>query len=291
MAYTSPEQTGRIYHRVTFSSDFYSLGIIFFELLTGKLPFFSSDPLELIHSHIAEEPQDIYELNSKIPEIICKIINKLISKEPEKRYQSGSGLLADLKRCQDAYLATLSMSEFPLGLYDRSHRVVFISKMVGRDRESEIILDEYNKVAAGYFRGLIISGLPSIGKTRLIQELHRPIVQHRGYFTSGKFDVYQKNIPYSSLIQAFRNLIRTFLTESDERVSRWKDKILKALGDKGKLIIDVIPELEILIGTQPDVPQLPPVESRNRFHDIFDKFLSCLSSKENPLTLFIDDPA
>jgi predicted ATPase len=161
--------------------------------------------------------------------------------------------------------------------------------MVGRDQEADVILEEYNKAAQGSFRCLLISGLPGIGKTRLIQELQKPIVEHRGYFTSGKFDVYQKNIPYSSLIQAFRNLMRTFLTESDERVALWKEKITKVVGENGKVVTDVIPELEILVGPQPEVKPLPPVESRNRFHDLFGRFLTCLASEENPLALFIDD--
>ncbi|MCJ7617787.1 MAG: AAA family ATPase [Desulfobacterales bacterium] len=181
------------------------------------------------------------------------------------------------------------MSEFPLGIYDRTHRVTFVSKMVGRNREAEIILDEHDKATQGFFRSLFISGLPGIGKTRLIQELQKPIVEHRGYFTSGKFDVYQKNIPYSSLIQALRNLVRTFLTESDERVALWKQKIIKAIGNNGKVVTDVIPELEILIGPQPEIKPLPPVESRNRFLDLFGRFLTCLASEEHPLVLFIDD--
>ncbi|MHC1728673.1 MAG: AAA family ATPase [Syntrophobacteraceae bacterium] len=161
--------------------------------------------------------------------------------------------------------------------------------MVGRDREAESILLEYDQVVRGAFRSVTIAGLSGIGKTRLIQELQKPIVEHKGYFTSGKFDVYQKNIPYSSLLQAFRNLVRTFLTESDERAAQWKHKILNALGNNGRVLTDVIPELESLIGSQPEVTQLPPVESLNRFHALFGKFLSCLASEDNPLTLFIDD--
>ncbi|MBW2647062.1 MAG: AAA family ATPase, partial [Deltaproteobacteria bacterium] len=214
LAYTSPEQTGRISHRVDFSSDLYSLGITFYKLLTGRLPFFSTDPLELIHSHLAEEASAIHELNPEVPSILGKVIAKLMFKQPEKRYQSASGLLADLMRCRDEYSATGTISEFPLGIYDRTHRVTFVSKMVGRNRESGIILEEHDRATRGPFRSLLISGLPGIGKTRLIQERQKPIVEHRGYFTSGKFDVYQKNIPYSSLIQALRNLVRTFLTES-----------------------------------------------------------------------------
>jgi predicted ATPase len=289
LAYTSPEQTGRISHRVDFSTDLYSLGITFYELLTGRLPFFSTDPLELIHSHLAEEAPPVHELNPEIPPVLSRIVTKLTVKQPEKRYQSGSGLFADLKRCQDEYLTEGVINEFPLGSYDRTHRVIFVSKMVSRDKEAAIILEEYERAAGGFFHCLFISGLPGIGKTRLIQELQKPIVEHRGYFASGKFDVYQKNIPYSSILQALRSLIRTFLTESNERVALWKKKITEAVGENGKVVTDVIPELTILIGHQPEVKLLPPVESRNRFHDVFGRFLTCLASERNPLTLFIDD--
>ncbi|MBI2851531.1 MAG: AAA family ATPase [Chloroflexi bacterium] len=289
LSYTSPEQTGRISHRVVFSSDMYSLGIVFYEMLTGQLPFSSDDPLELIHSHLAGEAPAVHQVNPAVPAALSKIIDKLMLKEPEKRYQSSNGLLADLVRCRDEFLATGTINEFPLESLVFTHRVTFISKMVGRDKEAETILEEYEQVAGGAFRSLFISGLSGIGKTRLIQELQKPIVKHRGYFTSGKFDVYQKNIPYSSLIQALRNLMRTFLTESDERVAAWKNKILKAVGKSGKVLTDVVPELGILIGPQAEVQPLPPVESLNRFHDVFDRFLTCLASEENPLTLFIDD--
>ncbi|MDD5712231.1 MAG: AAA family ATPase, partial [Smithellaceae bacterium] len=289
LAYTSPEQTGRISHRVVFSSDLYSLGTVFYEMLTGRLPFSSADPLELIHSHLAEEAPPAHELNPGVPAVLGHLVAKLMFKEPEKRYQHSRGLLADLERCRDEYAATDAIGAFPLESNVYSHRVTFISKMVGRDREAEMILAEYEQVVQGEFRSLFISGLSGIGKTRLIQELQKPIVRHRGYFTSGKFDVYQKNIPYSSLIQAFRNLMRTFLTESDERVAAWKVRILEAVGQNGRVLTDIIPELEVLVGEQPEIKKLPPVESLNRFHDVFDRFLGALASEENPLTLFIDD--
>ena len=289
LAYTSPEQTGRISHRVDFSTDLYSLGVTFYELLTRQLPFLSTDPLELIHSHLAEEAPPVHELNPEIPPVLSKIVTKLMLKQPEKRYQSTAGLLADLRHCRDEYSEKDSISEFPLGIHDRPGRVIFVSKMMGRDGEANNILEEYEKAANGSFRCLLISGLPGVGKTRLIQELQKPIVEHRGYFTSGKFDVYQKNIPYSSLIQALRNLMRTFLTESDQRVAVRRQEITEAVGENGKVITDAVPELEILIGPQPEVKPLPPVESRNRFHDVFGRFLTCLASEESPLTLFIDD--
>jgi len=289
LAYTSPEQTGRINYRVDFSTDLYSLGIVFYELLTGRLPFFSSDPLELIHSHLAEEAPRVNQLKPQIPKALADIIAKLTVKQPEKRYQSSSGLLADLIRCKNEYAATGSVSAFTVGQHDRSRRVVFISKMVGRQAESQLIQQQYNEVISGNFRSVFISGLSGIGKTRLIQELQKPLVKNRGYFTAGKFDQYQKNIPYSSLIQALRNLMRIFLTESDMQVQQWRAKILESVENNGSVIIDVLPELEFIIGPQPDVPHLPPVEARNRFNNLFGRFLACLASEDNPLVLFIDD--
>jgi len=289
LAYTSPEQTGRINYRVDFSTDLYSLGIVFYELLTGQLPFFSSDPLELIHSHLAEETPKVNQLKPQIPQALADIIAKLTIKQPEKRYQSASGLLADLTRCKKEYTSTGTVSAFTVGQHDRSRRVIFISKMVGRQAESQLIQQQYNEVISGKFRSVFISGLSGIGKTRLIQELQKPLVKNRGYFTSGKFDQYQKNIPYSSLIQALRNLMRIFLTESDLQVQQWREKILDVVENNGSVICDVLPELEFIIGRQPDVPHLPPVEARNRFNNLFGRFLACLASEDNPLVLFIDD--
>ncbi|MCK9609420.1 MAG: AAA family ATPase [Methylomonas sp.] len=289
LAYTSPEQTGRINYRVDFSTDLYSLGIVFYELLTGGLPFFSSDPLELIHSHLAEEARKAHLINPDVPAVLAEIIHKLTLKQPEKRYQSASGLLADLRRCQEELQRHGRISNFTICQHDLSRRVIFISKMVGRLAESALIHQEYQQVMSGQFRSAFISGLSGIGKTRLIQELQKPLVKNRGYFTSGKFDQYQKNIPYSSFIQALRNLIRTFLTESNEQVAQWKHKILEAVENQGGVIIDVIPELKFIIGPQPEPAHLPPVEARNRFNNLFGRFLSCLASENAPLVLFIDD--
>ena len=289
LAYTSPEQTGRIHHVVVFSSDLYSLGVVFYELLVRRLPFRSTDPLALIHQHLAEEAPAVHEVNPDVPAALGRVVAKLTLKQPEKRYQSGRGLLADLIRCRSEWEIGRSIGQFPLATQDRSRRIVFISKMVGRDAESRAVLGAYERATQGEFRAVFISGLPGIGKTRLIQELQQPIVHHRGYFTSGKFDIYQKNIPYSSIIQALRNLIRTFLTESQERTAAWQRRILDVVGQNGRVLTDVVPELEALIGPQPAVTPLPPVEARNRFHGLFDRFLGCLATAESPLTLFIDD--
>ncbi|NOQ62881.1 MAG: AAA family ATPase [Methyloprofundus sp.] len=290
LSYTSPEQTGRINHRVEFSTDIYSLGIVFYYLLTGSLPFQNTDPLALIHAHLAEEALPVHQVNPLIPTIISDIIAKMCMKEPEKRYQTAIGLYADIQQCKESYQHNKRLKPFVLGVRDHTQRIIFISRMVGRNRETQLILDGYYQVISGKgFHSGFISGLPGIGKTRLIQELQRPLVDNKAYFSFGKFDQYQKNIPYSSLIQALRNLIRTFLTESDQRVERWKKHILLALGNQGKVITDVIPELSILLGQQADVADLPPVEARNRFNNLFGAFLASLSSQEHPLVLFIDD--
>lgn len=289
LAYTSPEQTGRINHRVDFSTDMYSLGIVLYQLLTGQLPFKSTDPLELIHSHLAEEAPPIHHIEKMLPSILGEIIVKMCLKEPEKRYQSGLGLYADLHRCAEEYTHLKHISSFKIGMQDHLRRVIFISKMVGRNKEAQTVLQQYDLVTHGSFASVFISGLPGIGKTRLIQELQRPLVENRGYFTSGKFDQYQKNIPYSSLLQALRNLIRTLLTESDTRVELWKERILETLGSQGRVICDVIPELNVLVGQQPECVVLPPVEARNRFNNLFGKFLACLAQRNYPLVLFIDD--
>ncbi|MDD4976507.1 MAG: AAA family ATPase, partial [Bacteriovorax sp.] len=291
LAYTSPEQTGRINYRVDFTTDIYSLGIVFYEMLAGKLPYNSEDPLEMIHYHMAKDATPIDQLNSKVPHIISDIISKMMSKRPEQRYQTANGISLDFIKYQQQILegAEPEKVSFHLGEKDQHTRIKFISKMVGRDHEAQNILSCYEQVASGHFRSMFISGFSGIGKTRLIQELQKPIIKRRGYFTSGKFDVYQKNIPYSSLLQAFRNLVRIFLTESDIRVVQWKEKILNAVGDQGQVLIEVIPELEILIGPQEHLDVLPPVEARNRFNRVFENFLKSIASDENPLVLFIDD--
>ena len=197
LAYTSPEQTGRINHRVDFSTDIYSLGIVFYQLLTGRLPFTSTDPLELIHSHLAEEAPPAHQINTDVPVVVSEIVAKMCLKEPEKRYQTGMGLYADIVQCADQFQRDKKVKHFKLGLRDHSRRVIFISKMMGRNTEAQIVLKEYSEVVSNKgFHSAFVSGLPGIGKTRLIQELQQPLVANNGYFTSGKFDQYQKNIPY-----------------------------------------------------------------------------------------------
>lgn len=289
LPYLSPEQTGRIKHSVNYTTDLYSLGTIFFECLAGKPPFLFDDPIAIIHSHIAETPALINEINPDIPKVIGKIIALLLEKAPEKRYQTAAGLNVDLKYCLRGLQQNRDINSFILKQKDFSNRITIPSLMVGREEQKKQLLDEYSKVCAGVFRSALISGLSGIGKTRLIQELQLPIIAHAGYFTSGKFDQFKKHIPYSTLIQAFSHLIKTFLTEDRGRIAYWRRRISEQLGENGRLITDLVPELHLIIGPQPEVPNLPPIEARNRFNDTAEKFLASLISEEHPLTLFIDD--
>jgi len=289
LPYLSPEQTGRIKQTVNYSTDLYALGMIFYQLLTGKPPFLFDDPITIIHSHLAETPVPIHKINPAVPKTLSRIVSLLLEKAPEKRYQTASGLAIDLQRCLKDWQEHRHISRFTLKQKDFSNRITIPSLMVGRDQEKKCLLDEYNKACSGIFRAALISGLSGIGKTRLIQELQLPIVAHAGYFASGKFDQFKKHIPYSTLIQALTHLIKTFLTEDSQRIHYWQERISQQLGENGQLMIDLLPELELIIGPQSPVPDLPPVEARNRFNDVAEKFIACLASQEHPLTLFIDD--
>jgi len=289
LPYLSPEQTGRIKHTVNYASDLYSLGMVLFECLTGHPPFLFADPIAIIHSHLAEIPPLVQSINIKIPEILGKITAELLEKAPEKRYQTAAGLVYDLKQCLHDWEGHKHIARFTLKQHDFSHRITIPSLMVGRELEKKQLLEEYQKSCSGLFRSVLISGLSGIGKTRLIQELQLPIVKHNGYFTSGKFDQFKKHIPYSTIIQAFTNLVRVFLTEDNQRIAYWQQRINHQLGEHGKLMTDLVPELELIIGKQPEVVKLPPIEAGNRFNDVAGKFIACLASKDHPLTLFIDD--
>ncbi len=289
LPYISPEQTGRIKHEVNYSTDLYSLGMVFFECLTGKAPFLFDDPIAIIHSHLAEVPCAASKENPKVPKIISKIVRQLLHKAPEKRYQTAIGLVTDLTIAEQQWRAQQEIKPFPLQQKDFGDRITLPSLLVGRDTDKKQLLSEHERSCTGEFRAAFISGLSGIGKTRLIQELQLPIIAHSAYFTSGKFDQFTKHIPYSTLIQSWVHLIKTFLTEDKKQISYWKKRINQALGENAQLIIDLVPELELIIGAQPAVKELPPVESRNRFNNVAGNFLACLASKKHPLTLFIDD--
>ncbi|MEG4572370.1 AAA family ATPase [Microcoleus sp. N3A4] len=288
LAYMSPEQTGRMNRTVDYRTDFYSLGVTFYEMLTGKLPFSAKDPLEFVHCHIAKAPIPPKELISEIPDAVSEIVMKLLSKTAEDRYQSALGLKVDLETCQQM-LSSGEICHFIIGQLDSYSQFLIPQKLYGREREVASLLEAFARVSGGKTEMMLVSGYSGIGKSSLVNEVDKPIVAARGYFLSGKFDQFKRNIPYASLIQAFQGLMRQLLTESSAQIAIWKAKILEALGANGQIIIDVIPEVEKIVDPQPAVPTLGPTESQNRFNRVFQKFIQVFSKAEHPLVIFLDD--
>jgi predicted ATPase/class 3 adenylate cyclase/GAF domain-containing protein/tRNA A-37 threonylcarbamoyl transferase component Bud32 len=289
LAYMSPEQTGRMNRPLDYRTDFYSLGVTFYELLAGKLPFVTTDPLELVHYHIAKQPLLPTEINSEVPLVISEIILKLLAKNAENRYQSAWGIQADLEKCWQELQTHHHISRFPLGCADISDKFQIPQKLYGRDREIEQLLTAFDRVSSSQSELMLIAGYSGVGKSALVQELYKPITQKRGYFISGKFDQYQRNIPYSAVVNAFQELIKQLLTETEAELSQWREKILAAVGSNGQVIIKVIPEIELIIGWQPAVSELDPNQSQNRFNLVFQNFIKVFTQPEHPLALFLDD--
>ncbi|OUL33570.1 hybrid sensor histidine kinase/response regulator [Nostoc sp. 106C] len=289
LAYMSPEQTGRMNRSLDYRTDFYSLGVTFYQILTGLLPFDSNDPLEIIHSHIAKTPASPHKINSEISSVLSEIIMKLLAKTAEDRYQSALGLKADLQLCLQQLENNGQIDEFTIGQLDLSSQFIIPQKLYGREAEVNTLLNAFERVSNGQSEIMLVSGYSGIGKSSLVNEIHKPIVRQRGYFISGKFDQFKRNIPYASLIQAFQELMRQLLTESAESLVVWKSKLLASLGQNGQIIIDVIPEVERIIGSQPAVLQLGASESQNRFNRVFQQFIHVFTKREHPLVLFLDD--
>jgi predicted ATPase/GAF domain-containing protein/tRNA A-37 threonylcarbamoyl transferase component Bud32 len=313
LAYMSPEQTGRMNRAIDYRSDFYSLGVTFYQMLTGELPFSAIDPLELVHCHIAKIPSPPHSLNPEVPEVISGIVMKLLAKTAEDRYQSAEGLRTDLETCLGKLQSNDNISDFTPGNADRARQLVIPQKLYGRTTEVATLLAAFNRISGieppqplfvkgglqelascplaipGRGEVILVSGYSGIGKSCLVNEVQKPIVRQRGYFISGKFDQLKRNIPYSSLIQAFQSLIRQLLTESNISILSWKYKLVAALGTKGKVIAEVISEVELIIGKQSPAPQLGAIESQNRFNQVFKQFVGVFARKEHPLVIFLDD--
>ncbi|MGQ4646226.1 AAA family ATPase [Lyngbya aestuarii] len=307
LAYLSPEQTGRMNRLLDYRTDFYSLGVTFYELLTGHLPFATTDILELVHCHIAKQPVPPHELNATIPKPVSDIILKLMAKNAEDRYQSAWGIKADLEICAHQLEEIGQNHSIKLALQDVSSQFQIPQKLYGRDREVAILLAAFNRAASSQNNSkttsereqtsnstfkvemMLISGYAGIGKSALVQELYKPITAKRGYFISGKFDQLQRNIPYSAIAQALKKLVQQLLSEPNEQLQKWRSHLLTVLGSNGQLIVDVIPEIELIIGKQPPVPEVGATETQNRFHRIFQSFVRVFCSEEHPLAIFLDD--
>jgi serine/threonine protein kinase len=300
LAYISPEQTGRMNRGIDYRTDFYSLGVTFYEMLAGHLPFSSTDPMELVHCHIARQPIPPIAINPAIPQVLNDIVMKLMAKTAEDRYQTAFGIKYDLEKCWEQYAASGRIEPFELGKRDISERFVIPEKLYGRETEVATLLAAFDRIAnppqspltKEVLRGaeiMLVAGFSGIGKTAVVNEVHKPIVRQRGYFIKGKFDQFKRNIPFSAWVQALQNLMRQLLTETAAVVQEWKAKILAALGENGQVIIEVIPELELLIGKQPPAPELEGSAAQNRFNFLFQSFIRVFATQEHPLVIFLDD--
>ncbi|MEC4803651.1 MAG: AAA family ATPase [Jaaginema sp. PMC 1079.18] len=293
LAYLSPEQTGRMNRGIDYRSDFYSLGITFYELLVGNVPFSYEDSLELIHAHITQSPEPVSRwigLEGKFcPEPLSDIVLKLMAKNAEDRYQSALGLKYDLEKCRAQYVKTGTIAAFELGERDICDRFLIPEKLYGRETEVQTLLEAFDRVAKGNSEMMLVAGFSGIGKTVVVNEVHKPITRQKGYFIQGKFDQFNRNIPFSAFVQAFRSLMGQLLGESDADLAQWQAKILEAVGESGQVLIEVIPELERIIGQQPEVPELSGSAAQNRFNLLFGKFIAVFTTKEHPLTIFLDD--
>ena len=294
LGYISPEQTGRMNRAVDYRADFYSLGVTLYELLTGRLPFISQDAMEMVHSHIAKQPTPPHELKADLPPIVSRIIMKLLLKNAEDRYQSAYGLRLDLEQCW-AQVQNLKQVHFELGQYDTSGRLHIPQKLYGREQELAQLLQAFERITSLTLEGVggveftLVSGYAGAGKSALVRETYRPITARRGTFISGKFDQFQRTIPYFGFTQAFNQFCDYLLTEDRDRLAAWRTKILDSVGSNGQVLIDVIPNLELVIGPQPAVSQVGPREAQNRFNLYFQFFLQAITSLDHPLVLFIDD--
>ncbi len=289
LAYMAPEQTGRMNRSMDARSDLYSLGVSLYQMLTRTLPFAAVDSLEWVHCHIARRPAPPVE-RAGVPELLSNLIVKLLAKNAEERYQTASGLEADLRRCLAEWELHGRVDAFPLGAHDVSDRLLIPEKLYGREAEIDALLAAFDRVVTrGTPELVLVSGYSGIGKSSVVNELHKALVPPRGLFASGKFDQYKRDIPYATLAQAFQALVRQILVKSEGDVAEWRQAILEAVGPNGQLMVNLIPEVEFIIGKQPPVPDLPPQDAQNRFQLVLRRFLGTFARPEHPLALFLDD--
>ncbi len=289
LTYISPEQTGRMNRDIDYRTDYYSLGIVLYELFTQQIPFESIDPLEVIHGHLAKKPIPPQQINKEIPEMVGEIILKCLEKNPEDRYQNAYGLKADLENCFEQIVKTKKIKKFELGKKDAPLAFSVSEKVYGREEEIKELKEAYQRVRTGKTGLALVTGYAGIGKSVLVREFQKEIIGKDNYFLTGKFDQYKRNVYYHAFIETFKDLVNQILAENEKQITEWKEKILKALGENSQLMIDVIPELELIIGKQPPVIELTSTEAQNRFHLVIQKFTQVFATEERQLIFFFDD--
>jgi serine/threonine protein kinase len=288
LPYISPEQTGRINRTVDERSDLYSLGVVLYELMTRQLPFDSKDPMQLIHHHIARIPVSPSEVSSEIPEVISTIILELLGKNAEDRYQSAAGVQIDLEMCLQRLKPDNTIENFPLGEADYASRLIFPQKLYGRHRELKALQSALESVCRGTASIVFVGGNSGIGKTALVEEIQGPVSEKAGYFIEGKFDQLVRT-PYAGITEAMARLVAQILTQTEQQLAVWRSTILEAVGPNGRVMTDVVPTLELVIGPQPALPDLSGQEARNRFNYVFQRFLGAVARSEHPICFFLDD--
>jgi len=289
LSYMAPEQTGRMNRSIDSRSDLYALGVTLYEMLTGTLPFTASDPMELVHAHIARQPTPPHERLMNVPRPVSAIVMKLLAKTAEDRYQTAAGAGSDLGRCLHEWETHNRIDDFPLGEHDTPNRLLIQEKLYGRESEIDTLLAAFDRVVAGAKPELIlVSGYSGMGKSSVVNELHKWLVP-RGLFASGKFDQYKRDIPYATLAESFQQLIQALLGKSETELSRWRDALREALDTNGQLIVDLVPNLELVIGEQPPAPALSPQDEQRRFQLVLMRFIGVFARPEHPLALFLDD--
>ena len=315
LAYISPEQTGRMNRTLDYRTDFYSLGVTFYELLTQQLPFTSTEAIELVHAHLAKQPIAPDRINPAIPPIVSQIVEKLMAKTAEERYQSAIALKVDLEKCREQLRNTKTIALFSLAENDIVDQLQIPQKLYGREQEIATLLSAFDRMSLenrgqkierpesevensdessifssnSHLEIVLVSGYSGIGKSALVQELYKPITRQRGYFICGKFDLFQHNTPYAAIVNAFSGLVRQLLAESEAKLAYWRERLLTAVGVNGQVIVDVIPEIELIIGKQSPVSELGATESQNRFNLVFTNFIQACCRPQHPLVLFLDD--
>jgi len=290
LAYMAPEQTGRMNRSIDSRSDLYALGVTFYRMVTGSLPFTAADPMEWVHCHIARNPVPPRERLANIPAAVSRLIMKLLAKTPEERYQTAAGVERDLRRCRLEWEMRGRIDPFPLAEHDVPDRLLIPERLYGRASEVEILLGSFQHVVAtGIPQLVLVSGYSGIGKSSVVNELHKVLVPPRGLFASGKFDQYMRDIPYATLAQAFQSLVRQILSKSEAELQGWREALREALGANGLLMVDLIPELALIIGAQPPVAELSPQDAQRRFQRVLQQFIGVFARPEHPLALFLDD--